>query len=74
MRKLAKSKEFWPSFQPIRLIARRENAVFNVGINFAGLWLLDTQFLNACAQRAAVKSKDFCSPAMAAYFPMGLLK
>jgi len=51
-----------------------EDAVFNVGINFAGLWLADFQFSHAGTQRAAVESKDFCSPVMAAYFPMGLLK
>ena len=38
------------------------------------LWLTDTQFSHAGAQRAAVESKDFCSPVLAAHFPMGLLK
>jgi hypothetical protein len=42
--------------------------------SFAGLWLADTQFPHAGAQRAAVESKDFCSPVLPAYLPMGLLK
>jgi len=51
-----------------------ENVVFNVGINFAGLWLADFQFSHAGSQCAAVESKDFCSPVLAAYLPISLLK
>ena len=43
-------------------------------INFTSLWLMDTQFSHAGTQRAAIEAKDFCSPVLAAYFPMGLLK
>jgi len=38
------------------------------------LWLADTQFPHASAQCVAVEPRDFCSPVLAAHFPMGLLK
>jgi hypothetical protein len=38
------------------------------------LWLADTQFSHTGAQRAAVESKDFCGPVLAAHFPIRLLK
>ena len=43
-------------------------------INFTCLWLMDTQFSHAGTQRAAIEAKDFCSPVLAAHFPIGLLK
>ena len=38
------------------------------------LWLADAQFSYAGAQCAAVEPKDFCSPVLAAHFPIGLLE
>jgi hypothetical protein len=43
-------------------------------IDLPRLWLVDTQFPYAGAQCAAVEPKNFCSPVLAAYFPIGLLK
>lgn len=39
-----------------------------------GLGLVDIQFSDAGAQRAAVESEDFGSPVFATHFPIGLLK
>ena len=38
------------------------------------LRLVNTQFSYAGAQCTAVEPKDFCSPVLAAYLPMSLLK
>ena len=38
------------------------------------LWLADSQFSYAGAQRATVEPKDFCSQVFATHFPIGLLK
>ena len=40
----------------------------------ACLRLVDIQFSDTCAQRAAVESEDFGSPVFATHFPIGLLK
>jgi hypothetical protein len=38
------------------------------------LWLVDTQFSYAGAQRGAVEPKDFRGPVFATHFPIGLLE
>ena len=59
MRQAAKNKGFRPSFQPIGLPARREDAVFNVGKNFAGLWLADFRFSHADEQACYGRVQGF---------------